>query len=242
MFLFTSCRVQSVQNQEFQTISIVDSTGRDESIVQRYLPYKERIDSVMNLIIGYAATNLEKGQPESTLGNFFSDVLLEFVKEHYPDSLGNLPSMVLLNNGGFRTELKKGYITVGDIYRLMPFDNTITIVRLKGIDMQKLFNFIARKGGMPIAGVRLIFEATTCTKAYFNDLTVDENGLYNVITSNYLASGGDGLDLLKDAIKVIELQVLLRDAFINSIKKMYVNNLLIEGKKDGRIKYVTQDE
>ncbi|MCX7696784.1 MAG: 5'-nucleotidase C-terminal domain-containing protein [Bacteroidales bacterium] len=238
----TSCHVRSVYKFETQTLIIIDSLGRDEKIVQSYLPYKRQIDSLMSEVIGFATTNLEKGQPESTLGNFFCDALLEYVKEYHHDMLENLPTMVLLNNGGFRTELKKGQITVGDIYRLMPFDNTIAILQLKGIDMQRLFNFIAGKGGMPIAGARLIFEANICTKAYINEFPLEENAIYNVITSNYLAAGGDGLNLLKDATRVTEVQVLLRDAFIIYLRKLQEKNIHIEGKKDGRIKYITNHE
>ena len=42
------------------------------------------------------------------------------------------------NGGGVRAPLKKGVITVGDMYTILPFDNTIVTMDMKGSDIIKV--------------------------------------------------------------------------------------------------------
>jgi len=238
----TSCSSSKHFTIDAKTVEISKNISPDSSIIKLYKPYKDSMDSMLNFVIGYTKVDLVKGDPESPLGNFFTDALLYYVLTNYKDSLYGFPTMVLLNGGGFRTELRTGPITIGDVFRLMPFDNTITILQLKGIDLLKLFNFIAQKGGMPIAGARLLLDAKTCVEANIHNSPVQENNIYNVVTSNYLANGGDNVTIFTDAVKRIDLSVRIRDAFIEYIKVLHQNGIAIEAKKDGRIKYKGFDE
>ena len=45
--------------------------------------------------------------------------------------------IALTNGGGIRRGLEKGDVTVGDMYELMPFDNTLVTMDLKGCDIVK---------------------------------------------------------------------------------------------------------
>ena len=60
----------------------------------------------------------------------------------------------LLNNGGLRFSLDSGNITRGDIYKLMPFDNKMVIVKIFKEDIFEIFRYIEKKGGEPISKLK----------------------------------------------------------------------------------------
>ena len=73
-------------------------------------PYKACVDSIMNPIVGYAATDMSCHQPESSQSNLYTDILVwssSKFNEH--------PDFGVYNVGGIRAALSKGAVTVGDI-------------------------------------------------------------------------------------------------------------------------------
>ncbi|RMF03001.1 MAG: hypothetical protein D6772_02715, partial [Bacteroidetes bacterium] len=127
------------------TLASTPLTERIERLVE---PYQTELDSRMNEVIGRAARAMPKGQPESALGNWIADALqakalqLSTHKVHAS----------VQNYGGIRiAELPAGAITVGTIYELMPFDNTLVIVELSAPMAQHFFDHIAAKGGWPVS-------------------------------------------------------------------------------------------
>ena len=102
-------------------------------------PYKKSIDSVMNEILCFNKTKMEKGKPESLLGNFVADLCI------YETNSYDMVDFCLLNNGGLRSSLDHGDITRGDIYKLMPFDNKIVIVKIFKEDILEIFKYFEKK-------------------------------------------------------------------------------------------------
>jgi len=232
-----SCKTATLDSSSAQSLIVHDSIGVDSSIIRITEPYKLKLDSAMNRVIGYSETSMEKGTPESLLGNFLSDVMVEVIQRDFKDSLSGLPVMSLLNNGGIRTSLPKGEVTVSNIFQLMPFDNELVILELRGEVLQKLFDVIAQKGGMPVGGLQLVLNATAWTKAEVGGKTFSAEDKYILVTSDYLAMGGDGLDFLSDNIRYIKTGVLVRDIFIHYIEEMTKEGKTIAPKTDGRIRY-----
>lgn len=71
---------------------------------------------------------MEKGGPESLLSNLVADVL----KGAATQVLGKPADMGLMNMGGLRNILSEGEITCGNIYEILPFENSLCVVTLKG--------------------------------------------------------------------------------------------------------------
>jgi len=232
-----SCKTATLESSTAQSLMVHDSLGVDSAIIRIAAPYKMKLDSAMNRVIGYSEFAMEKGTPESLLGNFLSDVMVSVVKNDFKDSISGLPVMSLLNNGGIRTSLPKGEVTVSNIFQLMPFDNEIVILELRGDILQKLFDVIAQKGGMPVGGLRLVLNATAWTKAEIGGKTFSADERYILVTSDYLAQGGDGLDFLADNIRYIKTGLLVRDVFIRYIEEMTKEGKTISPKLDERIRY-----
>ncbi|HEX8110130.1 MAG TPA: bifunctional UDP-sugar hydrolase/5'-nucleotidase, partial [Kofleriaceae bacterium] len=126
---------------------------------------------------------------ESPEGNLFTDLMLEA----RPDA-----QVALTNGGGLRADLPAGTLTYGALFEAMPFDNRFAIVELTGKDLRTLVTSnLSRSGGiLSWAGLR----ARARCKAGKLDLQIqvqgkplDENASYKLATSDFLASGGDGL-------------------------------------------------
>ncbi len=232
-----ACKTASYDSGKAVSLMVDDSLGVDSTVLAMIEPYRLQIDSSMNIVIGVSSKALEKGTPESLLGNFCSDMILETVYSSFGDSLNGLPVMVLLNNGGLRTSLPVGNITISDIFRLMPFDNELVLIELGGAEMKRLLGKIAGMGGMPVAGVRLVLNATNLAKASFGTEAFDPNKHYFLATSDYLSNGGDGLDFLSVNFRYIKTGLLIRNIFIENIKNIIAKGKTINPVLDGRIRY-----
>lgn len=205
----------------------------DSTIIKTYLPYKSELDREMNQVIGYTDVTLTKSSklPESVLGNFFADAVLNQAKKIEP----NIDFAIPTTNGGLRNDIAKGEITVSKVFELMPFENETVVFTLKGSDVLDVLNFIASSGGQPVSGLKMKIENKLPKDIFINGKAFDVNKTYMVLTSDYIASGGDGTTGFSRPIakKVIGLKV--RDALLQEIKQLNANGKRIDTILDGRV-------
>ena len=64
---------------------------------------------------------------------------------------------------------------------------------------------------------------------------LDDSKIYWLATSDYLANGGDGNDVLKGINERVSSGVKLRDMFIDHLRKLGNQGIVIEANTDGRI-------
>src|ERR1700741_1349144 len=157
-FLISDCKskknnVEKLEEQHY----IINTTTIDSSVYYTILPYKQKMEGKMNEVVGKTSIALTKEQPEGLLGNFVSDCLFTRCKI-YMGKDSSLLNAIILNNGGLRTSLPQGELTVGKIFELMPFDNELILVELTGPKTLEMLNFIAEKGGIPVSGITMKIE------------------------------------------------------------------------------------
>ena len=111
-----------------------------EAIVSKY---KTSVDSVMRIVIGTSSQYMEPKRPGSLLTNLSADI----IKSEAPSVFGQPVDLAITNIGGIRNPLMQGEITLGEIYSIFPFDNTLCLIKLKGSDLRDLFDIIASRGG-----------------------------------------------------------------------------------------------
>jgi 2',3'-cyclic-nucleotide 2'-phosphodiesterase (5'-nucleotidase family) len=193
-----------------------------------------KMDSIMNEVLGRSDQELLKGLPESSLGDFVSDAVLKKTNENYPVVAADI---CLLNNGGLRSQLPKGTITLGNVFELMPFENAITVLTLSGEKTKQLFESLVENNGAPFAGATVIAKGKKMTELKINGKDFDITKTYKVATSDYLAAGGDKYLFFNDPIKIEPLNYKLRDAIVDYIKDETKKGKTIKVEMDGRIKY-----
>jgi 2',3'-cyclic-nucleotide 2'-phosphodiesterase (5'-nucleotidase family) len=182
----------------------------DSSMLVLLKPYADSVNRSMNDVIGIVETTLEKQQPQGSLGNLMADALLLKAREKFNTRV----QLAIINYGGIRLpQLPAGPLTRGKVYELMPFDNALILQQLKGSLLQHWFDFIAAKGGWPIAGASFIIQQQKATQVLINGKPIDNNATYTVAHSDYLANGGDGCTFLT-AIPQQNIGYLMRDALL----------------------------
>jgi 2',3'-cyclic-nucleotide 2'-phosphodiesterase (5'-nucleotidase family) len=217
-----------------QFYHIEDSTARvvDSDAVRLIRPYKQNLDSIVNEVLAVSDTEMTKGTPESLLGNFVADLVLKRALITYTQAI----DFCLLNNGGLRSSLPAGKITVGKVYELMPFENEAVVLKLTGATVQELFDKIAKKGGEPISGARFTISNGRAEDIYINGSEFNPKRTYIMVTSDYLANGGEDLFFLKDALQNQMLGVKLRDLIISHLRAENSGGVSIKAALDERIK------
>ena len=240
IFLFTSCYTSEItltETEQYRFSKITNSTI-DSNAYHTILPYKEKMDQTMNSVLGKTDKEMVKDMPEGLLGNLVSDIILYESNKHYKPSDGHRVDFCMLNNGGLRASLPNGDISRGKLFELMPFENEMIVLELDANSTLELINYIAKIGGVPIAGLRFEIESQKAQNIIINGQAFDPTKTYKMVTSDYLASGGDKLAMLKNRINDELLGVKIRDAIIDYFIEKNSNDEIITSSLDGRIKYV----
>lgn len=212
-----------------KVISTNSSTPINGTITEQHqateliAPYKQQLDAEMNevLVISSEEFPKEKGQTQTKLGNLVADLSLEVAQKMYSNTI----DFCLLNFGGLRTSLPKGEITRGKVFELMPFENELVVVSLTQDSLNSLIAYIKSIGGQPIAGK---------VKINSNEIIKNTNG-YKVLTSDYLANGGDNMKFFLNPIKTEKVGIKLRDAIIQYCIEQNKEGKQLVGKLDDRI-------
>lgn len=225
-----SCSNQYYLRESKPSITQVkpDSIGVDSGIWKMIAPYKLKLDAQMNEVIASTSADLLKEQPEGTLNNFMADAIFWYAAKFSDKPI----QAVVLNYGGVRIQsIGKGDITLGRIYELMPFDNSIDILDIKGEQIIDLCNLAARNGGWPVSGIRFTIQNNKAVNITIQGNPIVEDATYRLVTSDYLTNGGDKAFMLKRNVKRQALNDKIRDALIDYLK----NKQTINPVKDGRI-------
>lgn len=194
--------------------------------------YKLHLDSSMNELVITASTDLEKKLPTGSLGSVFCDVVLAYAKQYQPSTI----DFCLMNHGGLRIPvIYKGDITLRTIYELMPFENELELVTISGKKCKELLDVIAQNNGAPVSGIRFKIINERAEQIFINSEPFDINKDYTVLTSDYLANGGDKADALLNPVKRTSLQIKLRDALLVQLKSMHKKSLTLKAPNDERI-------
>ncbi len=227
----------------------VEVDGRLVAIDSLTIPEKDRqVDSViaiyrvamekeMNQVLAHSAHVMQRGSPEGLLNNFVADLIMETGQQLYTPVDGRPIDFTLLNYGGLRTGIPKGPVTRARIFELMPFENEMVVLTLSPGNTLRAFEYLAAsERGMPVSGIRLHVESNAVKKVSIQGAPFDASRNYKVLTSDYLAGGGDNMVFFLNPENEELLGKRIRDAIIDYLVKQ--NNLgrQIESKLDGRIK------
>lgn len=242
LFLVTGIFISSCQPKYIATsqeskqyiFSPQKDSAQDLNMLQLTQPYRDSLARSMNRIIANVITPLTKELPEGNLGNFCADGCMRVATLKCIEKKLPLPDFIFLNHGGLRASIPAGEITVGNIYEVMPFENELVMIRLTKNQVDTLLNFIAKKGGAPVSGIRFKIENEQAMQVVFSRSNDKDQSSYTVITSDYLANGGDGFEFLK-AVQKTNLDIKVRDALIQDFSEFGKRNEPINMMKDGRI-------
>lgn len=228
----TSYSVVSVEGGRVPITQAYDA-NQDMDAWRILQPYQEGVDSIMKPVIGEAAQKLEAYRPESPLSNLLADIL----RNSAETKAGIKADVGVMNMGGIRGKLNKGEITIASAYEIAPFENRLAVVTLKGADLLDLFGQMAAVHGEGLSGATLaISKEGKLLDAKVGGEQVDPEKDYQVATIDYLAEGNDRLGAFKKATAKVEPEnAVLRDLFIEYVKRVEAAGRCVDAKIEGRI-------
>ena len=218
LIIFLSGCISTLTLKDFESESIKVDNSIDSTIYKIILPYQAKIDFQMDRVLCYTKNDLIKGMPESNLGNLICDLSLETSKQK--------ADMCIMNNGGLRSIILKGQITERDIFKVMPFENELVVLNLHKDEFYQMLKYVTKRGGEPLGGIKVVQSKDTIRYTLNNKVSIYKDSI-SVLTTDYLANGGDKMNFFKNKVQK-KLNIKLRDAIINYCKKQDTLNIILD--------------
>jgi 2',3'-cyclic-nucleotide 2'-phosphodiesterase (5'-nucleotidase family) len=106
----------------------------------------------------------------------------------------------------------------------------LDVLEIKGSTLNELLQLVAASGGWPVAGVQMTINNGKATDIRIGGTLIDTTKIYTLITSDYIANGGDNAFMLKNYSKRTGLNYKLRDAILDYVKSSSPLNMQNNGR------------
>jgi 5'-nucleotidase/UDP-sugar diphosphatase len=168
---------------------------------------------------------------ESPMSNLICDAMVEATQADFS----------FTNFGGIRADIKPGPITPRDMFKVLPFGNSLVVYQMTGEFLKELVEVrvAGNRRGLAIGGGRVEYDKS---RPDGNRITYFEVGgfpvypkkIYRVATTDYLAEGNSGLEMLLtiDEANIARTGIMLREAVSEYIR----NHTPLKIRTDGRWK------
>lgn len=225
--------------------------GENPKVANVLYDYEFELNRAQDLtrVIGKAKESIPRNMDDggdSPLGNLVSDAM------RLRDRVG--ASFAMTNSLGIRADFDAGDITVGKLYEVFPFENTLVTMYLSGPELKKLFDYSAArtaeygcKTQIQISGAYVeldcsrgrartlrIGDAEKSTTIIENYTLVAPNAFFLMATNDYIAAGGSGFYMLEQNTTKQDTALSLRDVVMDYIE----NKKELSAGNDERIKLI----
>ena len=223
-FFVSSCSKQNynVTSIQGKRIPITEKENQVPEIENFIAPYRERITKDLDSVLAYCPETLDKstGKWQTTIGNLMADVTLMRGNIVFTSREKKNIDICILNSGGIRSILPKGNVTARTAFEIMPFENSLVVIALKGEQiMEMVAFFIAEKKPHPLAGITFTIDKSNVAKDILvQGQPIEKERIYYVGTNDYLANGGDNMNFFKKGLQKFDLQYKLRNILIDYFK------------------------
>lgn len=151
-----------VLSHNFELFPINASVPEDPIVTSMLEPYAQGLEVLADLeqLIAYAPFGSARFSPtagDSPMGNMIATAMWL--------RLGIQTDFSLTNTTGIRADLVPGPINVEQMYNIFPFDNSISKMQVSGVELQDLWDFVARRSAgrgcvsqVQVAGTRVVID------------------------------------------------------------------------------------
>ena len=227
--LLASCnkpqKVVSVSTEAIPVNATADGI-QDTDYLAQLAPIKADLEREMNVQIGYAPEALYVAAPECPMLNWATDALFEAAKKAYDGQV----DIAIVNMGGMRCSWPAGAITRGNVFELMPFDNRLVVLTLKGSDILDLCQSFAVYGGQGVACMRVKIVDNQLADVQIGGKAVNPNAEYKVATSDYLSGGADHMDALARYTELWNSDLLIRELYLEAVREQDTIRAAVDGR------------
>ena len=184
----------------------------------------------MDQPVGQTLTRLHRGDAAT---NLMGHVTVDAMRERTG------ADFAFTNLGGVRAEISEGEITPRDIFNVLPFGNRVVVINMTGEFLKSVVEWRVKgmRAGVIMSGARIVFNRTRpdfdrITTFEIGGQTLDPNEIYKVATTDYIAQGNIGLEILKTVPQedIYYTGVMVRSMVGSYVKKNSPLNPRIDGR------------
>lgn len=216
----TTYKVKDIATELYDANAIKDKIIKSAEADDFYNKLQAEIADQKNKVLGEATEAFTHDRSDkgsvTLLGRWACEVMAEEAKAQ----------IAIQNGGGLRRTLEKGKITMGDLYEIMPFDNYLTTMDLKGKDIKKAIDHgidMPSTTDGAFSGLIVEYDRTKpygskITKITLSDGTpLEDEKTYRVVTNDFVFGGGDGYDF--SGATNVSMTIPIRDVLVAAIEK-----------------------
>ena len=233
-------------NWKGEATPVTEAYKPDTRLAATLRAFTVPIDAFRRTVVGEARGKLngeraDVRKRETNLSNLIADANL-WKTQKYGTTIS------LQNGGGVRASIGEGPINVGQIIDVQPFGNTLYVLDLTGAELRAaLENGVSQwEAGagrfLHVSGLKYTFDLAQKPGSRITDVQIgtakdgfkplDAAAKFKVVVNNFMAAGGDGFDVLKNA-KGTRVDTYLPDY---QVMQEYIQTLkVVEPKLEGRI-------
>jgi len=205
---------------------LVDTTIPQEADVVELLEmYRPAIDALNEEVVGssrvYLNGDWDCRLTECNFGNLIADALVLYAQTESTETWTNAP-IGIVNGGAIRNSITPlatdGAVTRGELLGVLPFGNQLVLLTLTGIDLLQALEQMVRSNGETsrgefpqVSGLRLVLNMSqpaysrvvsvrarcgACSVPRYE--TVDPELNYTLVTTSFLADGGDNITVFSE--------------------------------------------
>ncbi|WP_433763406.1 5'-nucleotidase C-terminal domain-containing protein [Flavobacterium ginsenosidimutans] len=226
LFFIFSCSSKNynLTKIEGKQIPVNEKAAETPEIENFIKPYRDHINQDLDNVLAFCPETLDKstGKWQTSIGSLLADVCLQRGNTVFKTRENKSIDLCLLNHGGIRAILPKGNVTTRTAFEIMPFENNLVVVALKGEQIQDIAAYIIKeKKPQPLSGMTFtITKENTAKNIMIQGKPFDLNKIYYVATNDYLANGGDSMTFFAKGVQTFDLNYKLRNVLIDYFKEV----------------------
>jgi len=224
------------QSVTYELVPTLTSVPEDPAIKAIVDGYNNQLTAKLSVVVGKALVALDGERAdvrtkETNLGNYVADWM----------RISTGADIAFMGGGSIRVSVPAGDVTVGNIYAVLPFDNFLEVLEIKGSTLKAALEnsvsaYPAQLGGfLQVSGFSFSFDPSKPAGSRVVSITrdgkpVDMNATYKLAVQDYNAIGGDGYTMLIGAKIVYKSSDWNRDGMVTYIMAHPEINPTVEGR------------
>lgn len=228
--------------QSLEFLPVDSSVPSDKEMLKLEEFYKEKLDRDLGTVIAKNNVKLDSGfgenhharYEESNVGNLIADAY----KNHFNTEIA------FMNGGGIRANIESGDFRLRDAISILPFSNKVGAFKYSGKTIVEALEHgvssVDKKAGrfLQVAGMEYSYNpknevGSRVSNVTINGKPIELETIYTVALPLYIKNGGDGFQMLKNTVGIVEIDSeknIDSDIFIDYVKKIKVLNPKLEGR------------
>jgi 2',3'-cyclic-nucleotide 2'-phosphodiesterase (5'-nucleotidase family) len=214
-------------------IPITAELEKDPVVDDLVKSYSSRLDAKFKEVIGENREFLDGERDriryeETNLGDWVTDIMREYTGA----------DAALINAGGLRASIDRGPVTVESVFKAMPYENELLVVKLTGAELLAALTRSVRGarededgGFLHVSGIRFRIDGRVPRDVLVGGQPLEDAAVYEIAITDFMLTGGDGYELFVGK-PAVDTGLPLRELIVDTVRKSGA----IDARIDGRIK------